>query len=156
MQTNVIVIKWSNGVLPLLQTGSGKTYTMGTGLEVDNMDLDVQGIVPRAVHHLFTGITERRQQAIDDMTTPPEFKVTAHFMELYNEEVIDLFDPNFKVSYGQEKGRITLYDKVIFPVSLLIIFKYLLNIVSIESQINYCTRQLYVYTEKYWFRQQNC
>ena len=85
----------------MLQTGSGKTYTMGTGLEVDNMDLHVQGIVPRAVQHLFTGITVRRQQAIDATTTPPEFKVTAHFMELYNEDVIDLFDPNFKVSHSQ-------------------------------------------------------
>lgn len=78
------------------QTGSGKTYTMGTGLDCDGTDL--QGIVPRAVQHLFTGITARRKAAIDNGTTPPDFKVTAHFMELYNEEVIDLFDPNEKVS----------------------------------------------------------
>ena len=70
---------------------------MGTGIEVDN-GMDNVGIIPRAVTHLFEGIEARRKQAIEDGVTPPEFKITTHFMELYNEEVIDLFDPSLKVS----------------------------------------------------------
>ncbi|XP_076067796.1 kinesin-like protein 31E [Oratosquilla oratoria] len=82
-------------VLAYGQTGSGKTYTMGTGLEVESGP-DTQGIIPRAVEHLFAGIDERRARARAEEITPPEFKISAHFMELYNEEVIDLFDPGFR------------------------------------------------------------
>lgn len=70
---------------------------MGTGLEVEGGG-DGVGIIPRAVAHLFQGIDERRAAAAEAQTTPPEFKVTAHFMELYNEEIIDLFEPNYRVS----------------------------------------------------------
>ncbi|KAM9351716.1 kinesin-like protein KIF21A [Symphorus nematophorus] len=73
------------------QTGSGKTYTMGTGFDVNISD-DELGIIPRAVHHLFKGIEERRQTAQEQGRPVPEFKINAQFLELYNEEVLDLFD----------------------------------------------------------------
>uniref|UniRef100_A0A667Z9H7 Kinesin family member 21A n=1 Tax=Myripristis murdjan TaxID=586833 RepID=A0A667Z9H7_9TELE len=73
------------------QTGSGKTYTMGTGFDVSIAD-DELGIIPRAVHHLFQGIEERRQAAQEQGRPVPEFKISAQFLELYNEEVLDLFD----------------------------------------------------------------
>ena len=49
------------------------------------------GMVPRAVHHLFTGI-DNRVGGAEGLSPPPRFTVTAQFMELYNEEIIDLFD----------------------------------------------------------------
>ncbi|XP_067446684.1 kinesin-like protein KIF21A isoform X8 [Thunnus thynnus] len=73
------------------QTGSGKTYTMGTGFDVNFVDEEL-GIIPRAVHHLFKGIEERRQAAQEQGRPVPEFKINAQFLELYNEEVLDLFD----------------------------------------------------------------
>nr|XP_054589491.1 kinesin-like protein KIF21A isoform X4 [Nothobranchius furzeri] len=73
------------------QTGSGKTYTMGTGFDV-NIAEEELGIIPRAVHHLFKGIDERRQAAQEQGRPVPEFKINAQFLELYNEEVLDLFD----------------------------------------------------------------
>ncbi|XP_041652428.1 kinesin-like protein KIF21A isoform X2 [Cheilinus undulatus] len=73
------------------QTGSGKTYTMGTGFDVNILD-DELGIIPRAVQHLFKGIEERRQAAQEQGRPVPEFKINAQFLELYNEEVLDLFD----------------------------------------------------------------
>ncbi|KAJ4449291.1 hypothetical protein ANN_00689 [Periplaneta americana] len=76
-----------------LQTGSGKTYTMGTGFDVEVQPEQV-GIIPRAIHHLFQGIKERGDQAREAGQPAPEFKIVAQFMELYNEEVIDLFDPS--------------------------------------------------------------
>ncbi|XP_050706486.1 kinesin-like protein KIF21A isoform X1 [Eriocheir sinensis] len=93
-------------VLAYGQTGSGKTYTMGTGLEMEG-DPAFVGIIPRAVEHLFRGIDERREAARATATTPPEFKVTAHFMELYNEEIIDLFEPGYK---GSGKGGIRIHE----------------------------------------------
>lgn len=81
------------------QTGSGKTYTMGSGFEVDPPQEQV-GIIPRAIHHLYDGIRSRIERAKENGTLAPEFKVTAQFMELYNEDVIDLFNPSYnKVSH---------------------------------------------------------
>ncbi|XP_071956481.1 kinesin-like protein KIF21A isoform X3 [Antedon mediterranea] len=73
------------------QTGSGKTYSMGTGFEQGTTE-EQQGIIPRAVRHLFMGIESRRVEAKERNEPPPEFKIYAEFMELYNEEIIDLFD----------------------------------------------------------------
>ncbi|KAM9376923.1 kinesin-like protein KIF21A [Pholidichthys leucotaenia] len=73
------------------QTGSGKTYTMGTGFDVNIVDEEL-GIIPRAVHQLFKGIEGRRQAAQEQGRPVPEFKINAQFLELYNEEVLDLFD----------------------------------------------------------------
>eukprot|EP00064_Thunnus_orientalis_P008962 superscaffoldBa00001104_g8985 len=65
---------------PTAQTGSGKTYTMGTGFDVNFVDEEL-GIIPRAVHHLFKGIEERRQAAQEQGRPVPEFKINAQFLE---------------------------------------------------------------------------
>ncbi|XP_028304606.1 kinesin-like protein KIF21A isoform X3 [Gouania willdenowi] len=88
------------------QTGSGKTYTMGTGFDVNIMD-DELGIIPRAVHHLYTGIEERRQAAQDQGRPVPEFKINAQFLELYNEEVLDLFDSTRDM---KQKSQIKIHE----------------------------------------------
>lgn len=64
-----------------LQTGSGKTYTMGTGFNVNVSD-EEQGIIPRAVHQLFQGIHKRRIEAQRADIPEPEFKVSAQFLEV--------------------------------------------------------------------------
>ncbi|XP_076638044.1 kinesin-like protein 31E isoform X1 [Colletes latitarsis] len=79
-------------VLAYGQTGSGKTYTMGTGFDVE-VDETVIGIIPRAIRHLFNGIAEKQQHARERAQMPPEFKVTAQFLELYNEDLKDLLEP---------------------------------------------------------------
>lgn len=84
-----------------MQTGSGKTYTMGTGFDVSMVDCEEVGIIPRAVDHLFEGIDKRRQHAYNNNEPLPDFKIHCQFLELYNEEIIDLFDgtsDSFKVS----------------------------------------------------------
>ncbi|KAM7002770.1 kinesin-like protein KIF21A isoform 2-T2 [Tautogolabrus adspersus] len=88
------------------QTGSGKTYTMGTGFDVNIMDEEL-GIIPRAVHHLFKGIEERRQAAQEQGRPVPEFKINAQFLELYNEEVLDLFD---SVRDMKQKSHIKIHE----------------------------------------------
>ncbi|XP_038053366.1 kinesin-like protein KIF21A [Patiria miniata] len=92
------------------QTGSGKTFTMGTGFE-PGISEEQQGIVPRAVHHLFTGIDHRRTEALERSEPPPEFKIHAQFMELYNEEILDLFDSTRDVeSSRNKKSHIKIHE----------------------------------------------
>ncbi|XP_017776284.1 PREDICTED: kinesin-like protein KIF21A isoform X1 [Nicrophorus vespilloides] len=86
-------------ILAYGQTGSGKTYTMGSGFDVE-MSPEQVGIIPRAIEHLFEGIQNRIDRAKENGILAPEFKVMAQFMELYNEEVIDLFNP----AYNKEKS----------------------------------------------------
>nr|XP_046249436.1 kinesin-like protein KIF21A isoform X5 [Scatophagus argus] len=88
------------------QTGSGKTYTMGTGFDVNIPDEEL-GIIPRAVHHLFKGIEERRQAAQEQGRPVPEFKINAQFLELYNEEVLDLFDSTRDM---KQKSHIKIHE----------------------------------------------
>ncbi|KAI4825917.1 hypothetical protein KUCAC02_021578 [Chaenocephalus aceratus] len=88
------------------QTGSGKTYTMGTGFDV-NISEEELGIIPRAVHHLFRGIEERRQAAQQQGRPIPEFKINAQFLELYNEEVLDLFD---STRDSRQKSHIKIHE----------------------------------------------
>uniref|UniRef100_A0A8D3A1S0 Kinesin-like protein KIF21B n=1 Tax=Scophthalmus maximus TaxID=52904 RepID=A0A8D3A1S0_SCOMX len=91
------------------QTGSGKTFTMGTGFDVSLSQQD-QGIVPRAVHQLFEGIQTRRERAQEAGTHPPEFKVSAQFLELYNEEILDLFDGARDPESRLRKSNIKIHE----------------------------------------------
>ncbi|XP_024138098.1 kinesin-like protein KIF21A isoform X2 [Oryzias melastigma] len=91
------------------QTGSGKTFTMGTGFDV-NIGEEELGIIPRAVNHLFRGIEERRQAATEQGRPVPEFKINAQFLELYNEEVLDLFDSTRELEARRQKSGIKIHE----------------------------------------------
>ncbi|KAK6191402.1 hypothetical protein SNE40_003100 [Patella caerulea] len=91
------------------QTGSGKTYTMGTGFDV-TADPAVIGIIPRAVDHLFKGIEKCRKEAVERNEPPPDFKVNAQFMELYNEEVLDLLDTTRDPESRGRKSNIKIHE----------------------------------------------
>lgn len=54
---------------------------MGTGFDV-SLSQQEQGIIPRAVHQLFQGIQSRRVRAQEAGIQPPEFKVSAQFLEV--------------------------------------------------------------------------
>src|SRR4051794_5960872 len=67
------------------QTGTGKTYTMsGDMSDHFGMLSDAAGIIPRALHALFTKLE------IDGA----ESSVKVSFIELYNEELRDLPAPD--------------------------------------------------------------
>ncbi|CAG5982742.1 unnamed protein product [Menidia menidia] len=91
------------------QTGSGKTYTMGTGFDV-SLSQHEQGIIPRAVHQLFEGIQNRKVRAQEAGTQPPDFKVSAQFLELYNEEILDLFDSARDPESRNRKSNIKIHE----------------------------------------------
>ncbi|XP_008318497.1 kinesin-like protein KIF21B isoform X3 [Cynoglossus semilaevis] len=91
------------------QTGSGKTYTMGTGFDM-SLSQQEQGIIPRAVHQLFDGIQRRRTEAQEGGFQAPEFKVSAQFLELYNEEILDLFDGARDPDSRSRKSNIKIHE----------------------------------------------
>ncbi|CAO2601218.1 Kinesin-like protein KIF21A, partial [Lemmus lemmus] len=91
------------------QTGAGKTYTMGTGFDVNILE-EEQGIISRAVKHLFKSIEEKKSTAIKNGVPPPEFKVNAQFLELYNEEVLDLFDTTRDIDAKNKKSNIRIHE----------------------------------------------
>ncbi|XP_059472977.1 kinesin-like protein KIF21A [Neocloeon triangulifer] len=80
-------------VLAYGQTGSGKTYTMGTGYEL-TCGIEHVGMLPRAIRHIFSGIESRQEQAREAGLPVPEFRVEAQFIELYNENLYDLLEPD--------------------------------------------------------------
>ncbi|XP_057557387.1 kinesin-like protein KIF21A isoform X11 [Hippopotamus amphibius kiboko] len=91
------------------QTGAGKTYTMGTGFDVNIIE-EEQGIISRAVKHLFKSIEEKKHNSIKNGLPPPDFKVNAQFLELYNEEVLDLFDTTRDIDAKNKKSNIKIHE----------------------------------------------
>jgi kinesin family protein 11 len=76
------------------QTGTGKTYTMSGDMnDTYGMLSDAAGIIPRALHALFTKLE------IDDA----ESSVKCSFIELYNEELRDLISTD-------ENAKLKIYD----------------------------------------------
>uniref|UniRef100_F6H136 Kinesin motor domain-containing protein n=1 Tax=Vitis vinifera TaxID=29760 RepID=F6H136_VITVI len=65
------------------QTGSGKTYTMGTNYTGEESS---GGIIPKVMESIFS-----RVEAMKDST---EFLIRVSFIEIFKEEVFDLLDPN--------------------------------------------------------------
>ncbi|XP_076446385.1 chromosome-associated kinesin KIF4A-like isoform X13 [Babylonia areolata] len=72
-------------VLAYGQTGSGKTFSMGGCYEAYlSQDEDAMGIIPRILRDLFRGISEKSEYS---------FRVTVSYLEIYNEELLDLLCP---------------------------------------------------------------
>ncbi|KAG0746554.1 hypothetical protein G6F16_005409 [Rhizopus arrhizus] len=92
-------------ILAYGQTGSGKTYSMGTTLK-DNSENE--GIVPRCIIELFEILKANEKQ-------DPDFKyeVYVSFLELYNEEFIDLLTITSKrKSYQPQTTEVSIREDV--------------------------------------------
>ncbi|KAK6749392.1 hypothetical protein RB195_001788 [Necator americanus] len=77
-------------VLAYGQTGSGKTYTMGTAFDAGAISEHEVGVIPRALAHVFRRVIELKREAQENGMLEPTFDVSVQFIELYNEEIIDL------------------------------------------------------------------
>ncbi|KAJ8674882.1 hypothetical protein QAD02_010668 [Eretmocerus hayati] len=66
------------------QTGSGKTYTMEGFPGTDD-----EGMIPRTVKHIFTEMKHFELLGW-------EYKIEASFLEIYNEQIVDLLDNSKK------------------------------------------------------------
>ncbi|KAG8947946.1 hypothetical protein FRC04_010143 [Tulasnella sp. 424] len=78
-------------ILAYGQTSSGKTYTMtGVDLDADPSDSDNgMGIIPRAVATIFSAIQQLKQERGNAWNC----SVRGSFIEIYNEDLIDLLAP---------------------------------------------------------------
>lgn len=54
---------------------------MGTGFDVNIIE-EEQGIISRAVKHLFKSIEEKKHTSVKNGLPPPDFKVNAQFLEV--------------------------------------------------------------------------
>ncbi|XP_068125552.1 kinesin-like protein KIF21B isoform X4 [Hyperolius riggenbachi] len=96
-------------VLAYGQTGAGKTYTMGSGFDLMVSDIEL-GIIPRAVRQLFNTIQDRISAAHENGRPEPKFKVSTQFLELYNEEILDLFDVCRDPDSRHRKSNIRIHE----------------------------------------------
>ncbi|XP_024900403.1 kinesin-like protein KIF21B isoform X4 [Pteropus alecto] len=124
-------------VLAYGQTGAGKTYTMGSGFDVATAQ-EEQGIIPRAIAHLFGGIAERKQRAQEQGVAGPEFKVSAQFLELYNEEILDLFDSTRDPDARHRRSNIKIHEDANGGIYTAGVTS---RLVSSQEELTQCLRQ---------------
>ncbi|KIL69859.1 hypothetical protein M378DRAFT_69035 [Amanita muscaria Koide BX008] len=86
-------------ILAYGQTSSGKTFTM-TGIDLDADPADPNngmGIIPRAVSHIYARARQQKEERGSAWT----YTVKGSFLELYNEDLIDLL--NFDDASGNKR-----------------------------------------------------
>ncbi|CAD8059350.1 unnamed protein product [Paramecium sonneborni] len=75
---------YNSTILAYGQTGSGKTFTMGTSGLDQYSEQNEWGMIPRAVYFLFDEVEKRKQEQ--------DIIITCSYVELYNEQIIDLLN----------------------------------------------------------------
>ncbi|GMJ04773.1 hypothetical protein like AT3G23670 [Hibiscus trionum] len=85
---------FNSSVFAYGQTGSGKTYTIwgpANALFEENLSGDQQGLTPRVFQRLFDRINEEQIKHADKQL---KYQCRCSFLEIYNEQITDLLDPN--------------------------------------------------------------
>ncbi|KAM6565329.1 hypothetical protein CsatA_024457 [Cannabis sativa] len=100
---------FNSSVFAYGQTGSGKTYTMwgpANALLDENISSDQQGLTPRVFERLFARINEEQIKNSDK-----QLKYLCHcsLLEIYNEQITDLLDPNQKNLQIREDVKSGIY-----------------------------------------------
>lgn len=77
------------------QTGSGKTYTIqGPGFDEEDLiqqSLDDKGILPRSFEYIFNTLESMMDNETEESKI--EFLVRSSYLEIYNEQIMDLLNP---------------------------------------------------------------
>ncbi|CAG8489476.1 20594_t:CDS:2 [Gigaspora margarita] len=91
------------------QTGSGKTYSMGTALDGSNISAEhineAAGMVPRSIHRLFNDLNDRKSK-----NPSYQFEVFVTFLELYNEDLVDLLNPQNRENIKKGKNDLMIRE----------------------------------------------
>ncbi|XWS35217.1 hypothetical protein CRYUN_Cryun21dG0107100 [Craigia yunnanensis] len=88
------LVGFNSSVFAYGQTGSGKTYTIwgpANALLEENLSSDQQGLTPRVFERLFARINEEQIKHADKQL---KYQCRCSFLEIYNEQITDLLDPN--------------------------------------------------------------
>lgn len=101
---------YNGTILAYGQTGSGKTFTMGTGID-GCLDSTTQGIIFRSINDIFEliAVKNREYDAISDPNEKPSYSLYLSFIEIYNEEIIDLlsshdYDRKFPLAIREDSN----------------------------------------------------
>ncbi|GLT49527.1 hypothetical protein SLA2020_230790 [Shorea laevis] len=100
---------FNSSVFAYGQTGSGKTYTMwgpANALLEENLSSDQQGLTPRVFEQLFARINEEQVKHAGKQL---KYQCRCSFLEIYNEQITDLLDPNQKNLQIREDVRSGVY-----------------------------------------------
>ena len=81
---NTVFEGYNATIIAYGQTGTGKTYTMGTADHV-YLKEEEKGIVPRSITDIFSAIEAKKMHM--------NIAVSVSFIEVYKEDVRDLLDP---------------------------------------------------------------
>jgi hypothetical protein len=111
-----LVTKFLDGfnttILAYGQTGTGKTFTMGSGPEVD-VDTQNKGIIPRSLQAVF--------DSLKDVSPPESYLLTVSYTEVYKDELRDLLNdttPSRSIQLRErEDGNIVVSGVTEVPVS---------------------------------------
>ncbi|KAK7306409.1 hypothetical protein VNO77_44348 [Canavalia gladiata] len=82
---------FNSSVFAYGQTGSGKTYTMWGPANSLSEENEQQGLAPRVFQRLFARIHEEQTKHSDNQLN---YQCHCSFLEIYNEQITDLLDPN--------------------------------------------------------------
>lgn len=113
------------------QTGTGKTYTMEGGMRNKGGDLPAEaGVIPRAVRQIF--------ETLEAQNADYSMKVT--FLELYNEEIVDLLAPEDNTRLSDERQK--------KPISLMEDGKGCVLVRGLEEEAVYSANDIYTLLER--------
>ncbi|KAL2332636.1 hypothetical protein Fmac_013849 [Flemingia macrophylla] len=84
---------FNSSVFAYGQTGSGKTYTMWGPANSLSEEDDQQGLAPRVFQRLFARLKEEQTKHSDKQLN---YQCHCSFLEIYNEQIMDLLDPSQK------------------------------------------------------------
>ncbi|KAI8991410.1 hypothetical protein BDF20DRAFT_950217 [Mycotypha africana] len=90
---------FNSTILAYGQTGSGKTFSMGTASN-ETIETEQQGIVPRFIQDLFNRLQDKKQSG-----KLHDYKVYVSFLELYNEDFVDLLSAAAAATYCQQQQQ---------------------------------------------------
>jgi kinesin family member 5 len=103
------VLRGNNGSLFVYgQTGTGKTYTMGTLEAIKRED---QGLIPLALKHMWEHLSSSKGK--DD------WRLCISFMQIYMEDIYDLFNPSngkLQIRESPEQGETYVEDLVVVSI----------------------------------------
>ena len=86
---------------------------MGISKELLSSDSNEIGIVPRAIKYIFEFLSSNQDKK------QVEYEVTASFLELYNEDLVDLLDRPIKSFLPRPKPQIREENGVIFVSNII-------------------------------------
>jgi len=103
------------------QTGTGKTFSMGTSNSEDMLEDEGRGVITRALQHVFTQLKDKK----DDY---PFLTIKISFLEITKEQVYDLLNPS--------KARVPLQVRELQPGSFGVVQLTEIEVSSMTEAIN--------------------